>query len=400
VPISTTTFTADGPRGSALLGRQSDADVRAAGLDRPACAVSHAQNSGGSPGSSFHFGRCELRPEPRELLVDGAIRNLEPLAFNLLVYLLQHRERVVSKDELLDNVWRGRIVSVGAVARAVMLVRQAIARPGEAELIRTVHCVGYRFVGEVREASAPCLHDRPIIVALLPPENLTGDLSLDCATIGLMAQVGNTLALDALIAPLPVQDVWAAVRQLDASASVEQRVKALRRHHDVEHIVHTRLTRRRPGYGLDYTLLSWSQTPAGTIVGHDLLELGRALSGRLLAHLRPTSQATHTCGAAHDPWATQLYARAVQAAANKSWVRAVHMLRVVLDLDPHHAKARRELQRIEYIAAGEGCLLDAPFQDQRGPSRAGHPACDGSLALRAPVALPSGSALEAVNLSS
>ena len=62
----------------------------------------------------------------RELLVDGQAQALEPLAFDLLAYLLRHRDRDVSKDELLDEVWLGRIVSVGAVARAAMTVRKAI----------------------------------------------------------------------------------------------------------------------------------------------------------------------------------------------------------------------------------------------------------------------------------
>jgi DNA-binding winged helix-turn-helix (wHTH) protein len=77
---------------------------------------------------SYHFGRCELRLGTRELLVDGKAQAIEPLAFDLLAYLLRYRDRDVSKDELLDEVWLGRIVSVGAVARAAMTVRNAIGR--------------------------------------------------------------------------------------------------------------------------------------------------------------------------------------------------------------------------------------------------------------------------------
>ena len=90
-----------------------------------------------------HFGHCELCIGTRELLVDGRPRALEPLVFDLLAYLLRHRDRDVSKDELLDEVWLGRIVSVGAVASAAMTVRKAIGCSATGPLIRTVHGVGY-----------------------------------------------------------------------------------------------------------------------------------------------------------------------------------------------------------------------------------------------------------------
>lgn len=304
---------------------------------------------------AYHFGRCELRVGTRELLFDGQAQALEPLAFDLLAYLLRHRDRDVSKDELLDEVWLGRIVSVGAVARAVMTVRKAIGCDATGPLIRTVHRIGYRFAGEVHETpfSAPYAASAagPVSVALLPFENLTGDLSLDWATIGLMALVGNALAIERRLTPLTVHDVAAAMQGLGPGTSVEARVDALRHRTGARHIVHTRILREEHGYRLDYRLLAAPGEAAGTVHAGDLVRLGRALARRLLRHLLPGMAPASDVFAMHDPWAMQLLARAMQASAEKSWTRALRMLHVVLDLEPDYEEARRELSRVEALAS-------------------------------------------------
>jgi len=308
---------------------------------------------------SYRFGRCELCRGTRELRVDGHLQPLEPLAFDLLAYLLRHRDRDVSKDELLDEVWLGRIVSVGAVARAAMTVRKAIGCAATRPLIRTVHGVGYRFVGEVHETTCsvpyPAPASAPVSVALLPFENLTGDLSLDWATIGLMALVSNALTIDPRLAPLTVHDVAAAMHGLAPDASVEERVDSLRHRSGARNVVHTCILREEHGYRLDYRLLATSGEAAGTVYAGDLVRLGRALARRLLGDLLPGMTADEPDGfAQHDPWAMQLLARAMQVSAEKSWTLALRMLRVVLDLEPDYDEARRELSRIEALAAENG----------------------------------------------
>ena len=97
------------------------------------------------------FGDSQLDLDRFELQRDTRKIRLQPLVFDLLVHLVLNRERVVTKAELRDAVWRGAHVSQTAVARAVMKVRRAIGDDGEAqELIATVHSRGYRFVGPVR----------------------------------------------------------------------------------------------------------------------------------------------------------------------------------------------------------------------------------------------------------
>jgi DNA-binding winged helix-turn-helix (wHTH) protein len=72
--------------------------------------------------------------------------------FNLLAYLIQHRDRVVTKQELLDTLWPGRFVSEAALTSRLMVARKAVGDDGRAQrLIQTVHGRGYRFIAEVEE---------------------------------------------------------------------------------------------------------------------------------------------------------------------------------------------------------------------------------------------------------
>jgi DNA-binding winged helix-turn-helix (wHTH) protein/alpha-beta hydrolase superfamily lysophospholipase len=85
-----------------------------------------------------------------ELRRDGQQVPLEPQAFDVLVYLVSHRERVVPKDELMDAIWGGRFVSETAVTSRIKQVRKALGDDGQAQrLIRTLHGRGYHFVGPV-----------------------------------------------------------------------------------------------------------------------------------------------------------------------------------------------------------------------------------------------------------
>ena len=80
---------------------------------------------------------------------------VEPQVFEVLAYLVNHRDRVVPKEELMDNVWGGRFVSEAAVTSRIKQARQAIGDNGQAQrLIRTVRGRGYRFVGPAREAGS------------------------------------------------------------------------------------------------------------------------------------------------------------------------------------------------------------------------------------------------------
>jgi TolB-like protein/tetratricopeptide (TPR) repeat protein len=140
------------------------------------------------------FADCVLDPGRRELTRAAKAVAIGPQVFDLLLYLVQNRDRVVSKDHLLEAVWSGRIVSESTLTSHINAVRKAIGDNGEAQqLLRTVPRKGFRFIGEVTEAQfsdspspngldaspdlsrpAPALPTKPSI-AVLPFQNLSGD---------------------------------------------------------------------------------------------------------------------------------------------------------------------------------------------------------------------------------
>jgi pimeloyl-ACP methyl ester carboxylesterase/DNA-binding winged helix-turn-helix (wHTH) protein len=103
----------------------------------------------------YAFDGCCLDPARVELRRDGEPVHVEPQVFDVLAFLLVHRDRVVTKTELLDQVWGNRFVSDSTLTSRVKAARRAIGDDGASQrLIATVHGVGYRFVGEVTEPAA------------------------------------------------------------------------------------------------------------------------------------------------------------------------------------------------------------------------------------------------------
>ena len=101
------------------------------------------------------FGNHVLDVERRELRRGPHLVPVEPQVFDLLVYFVCHRDRVVSKDELISEIWGGRIVSESAVTSRINAARKAIGDSGQDQkLIRTAARKGFRFIGDVIEKTA------------------------------------------------------------------------------------------------------------------------------------------------------------------------------------------------------------------------------------------------------
>jgi DNA-binding winged helix-turn-helix (wHTH) protein len=139
----------------------------------------------------YYFTDFVLDTSRRELRRAEDQIPIEPQVFDLLEFLIRARDRVVSRDELLDTVWRGRTVTDGTLSSRVNAARTAIGDTGEAQrLIRTLPRKGIRFVGEVREApdlpsaapvpepTHPTEPEQPSI-AVLPFTNMSGDPEQD-----------------------------------------------------------------------------------------------------------------------------------------------------------------------------------------------------------------------------
>ena len=124
----------------------------------------------------YAFGSFELDTDLFELRRDGTSVPVEPQVFNVLAYLVAHRDRVVTKNELLDNVWGDRFVSESALTTRIKAARRAVGDDGQQQhVIRTVHGRGYRFVAEVREvadrAAATPASDTAPVDDHAPPTN-------------------------------------------------------------------------------------------------------------------------------------------------------------------------------------------------------------------------------------
>ena len=145
----------------------------------PSCARVAPQQTGGTDKLPFLFENYALDCDRRELRRGTHLMPVEPKVFDLLAYLVQNREHVVSRDELIAAVWDGRIISESALASCINAARSAVGDNGEEQrLIKTLPRKGIRFVGSVQEANQL---DTP--VAELPSERLlcpTGRRLLSC----------------------------------------------------------------------------------------------------------------------------------------------------------------------------------------------------------------------------
>lgn len=120
----------------------------------------------------YCFAEFELDLAAVELRADGKAVSLEPQVFALLALLVENGERLVSKDEIVEKVWDGRIVSDAAVASRVKSARQALGDDGKSQrFIKTIHGQGYRFVAQARAAR------RSVAAAKTPADESTGDRS-------------------------------------------------------------------------------------------------------------------------------------------------------------------------------------------------------------------------------
>ena len=159
----------------------------------------------------YAFEDYVIDSDRRELTRSAEPTAVGPQVFDLLLHLVRNREHVVSKDELLDAVWAGRIVSESTLTTQINAARKAIGDTGQNQrLLRTIARKGFRFVGDVSEiasrsaavstnspvkaiAEAPALPDGPSIAAL-PFVNLSGDIEQEYFTDGVVEDIITALS--------------------------------------------------------------------------------------------------------------------------------------------------------------------------------------------------------------
>jgi len=156
----------------------------------------------------FVFGEHHLDTERRELRRGDSPVAVEPQVFDLLLCLLKNRDRAVSKDDLLAQVWRGRVVADATIDSRIKSARRAIGDNGSTQkLIRTFARKGVRFVATVDEnhaeiAQSPgqptvsyqVFYPRKLSIAVLPFQNLTGDPQQDDFIEGIVEEITTALS--------------------------------------------------------------------------------------------------------------------------------------------------------------------------------------------------------------
>jgi DNA-binding winged helix-turn-helix (wHTH) protein len=104
----------------------------------------------------YGFGDYAFDDQLYQLKRNGTAIEIEPKVFDVLAYLLHNRDRIVSKDELLEKLWPGQVVSETALTRCIVAARKAVGDDGtKQEVIETQHGRGYRFVASLTTNPQP-----------------------------------------------------------------------------------------------------------------------------------------------------------------------------------------------------------------------------------------------------
>jgi len=160
----------------------------------------------------FRFLEFEMVTARREILRDGESLPAEPKVYDLLLYLLEHADRSVSKDELQDAIWPKVIVTESALTRCIMKARQLVGDDAKQQrVIGTVQKTGYRFVAPVEQlepgqsAAGKLQGGRErTSIAVMPFSNLSGSADQDYLADGLTIDISTALSRNAwlfVIAP-------------------------------------------------------------------------------------------------------------------------------------------------------------------------------------------------------
>ena len=166
----------------------------------------------------YAFGEYELDTGLYELRCAGTSRKVEPKAFDLLIYLIQHRDRVVTREALFERVWSDPFISEAILSHHIMVARKAVGDDGRAQrMIKTIHGRGYRFIARVdvrdqpasniREAEPPARTEpapqttSPLVQDAVTQNVLAGDHALTtvlCATLDNIAALSEQLGFETL----------------------------------------------------------------------------------------------------------------------------------------------------------------------------------------------------------
>ena len=308
----------------------------------------------------FVFGDHVLDVDRRELRRRGELIALEPQVFDLLVYLVRNRGRVVSRDDLLEAIWGGRIVSESTMTSRINAARKAIGDTGGAQrLIRTVPRKDIRFVGVVQEDQEPAdarsiaadpprpalaLLDKPSI-AVLPFANLSGDPEQEYFADGMVEEIITALSrIGGLFVIARNSTFTYKGRAVD--------VKQVGRELGVRYVLEGSVRKGRQRVRIAAQLIDaatdahlWADRFDGSL--EDVFELQDKVAISVAGIIEPTLQTAEIQLSSGRPTtnltAYELYLRALAPSA-KGWdkeqiIKVLGCLRQALERDPHYGPA-------------------------------------------------------------
>ena len=337
------------------------------------------------------FGDYELDDSTRELRgAEGRRIETEPKAFELLLYLLRHRDRAVSKDELLTELWPRSIVTETALSRCVMKARRSVGDDSAKQsVILTVHGHGYRFVAELEPERDPepvsevaeipaggqpgrrrvrwwpgaALAVLVVIagglyletrapgpeagaLAVLPVTNLDDDMELAWVRVGLMSLMQRMLEDDG-VEVVPERSVLAAVGDAPLTAPPDEALfRKIREQSGAGSVLHTTLDSQGGLHRLSAVLTR----PDGRklrrmIVGDSpaalAADMTRVVAGILAgAETRPPNRFSKT---STDPFVNEMYGRALDLELQGRLADARELFRSAAALEPELFWLRYEI---------------------------------------------------------
>lgn len=307
---------------------------------------------------SYRFGDLVLDNDRRELRRGADLVTVAPQVFDVLVHLLANRHRVVSKDELLAAVWKGRIVSESTLSSRINAARTAVGDSGEDQrLIKTLARKGFRFVGDVQEVSSALVAadsapsgPRRIVAAgppadvpelpsilVVPFVNLSADVDQDYFANGMTAEI--------IIALSRIR--WLSVSAGGSGVDAAQVGRASQARYVLEGSVRKGRGRIRIIAQLIDAMSGahlWADRFEGRL--EDVFDLQDKISLSVAGVIEPALEAAEMRRSArarvNDPTTYDLYLRALadHLSFEKTRVlRALELLGQALDREPYYAQA-------------------------------------------------------------
>ncbi|KRQ17742.1 winged helix-turn-helix domain-containing tetratricopeptide repeat protein [Bradyrhizobium manausense] len=157
----------------------------------------------------YRFSQFEIDPGRQEVRRAGESVHIEPQVFDLIVHLVRNRDRIVSKDELIDEIWNGRVISEAALSSRINGARRALGDTGNDQLfIKTLHKRGFRFVGDVQEITNQEIPLAPVAVSTSSvPAKVSASAEVGALGDVVSESIRADAALRASIAVMPFENI-------------------------------------------------------------------------------------------------------------------------------------------------------------------------------------------------